>query len=147
ITHPESISASVVNDGPARRRIILTLVFDIPAALAADRRSRSLGSEKLTIELCASLYSGLDRVDFTAALINPSRDHRLRAALRTPVIAADAVHDTSFGVVRRPLAPSEPRGTELIYPTVPHRTFTAVEGADFSAAMMSRGILEVEVRP
>jgi alpha-mannosidase len=63
------------------------------------------------------------------------------------VVASDAVHDTSFGIVRRALAPSEPRGTEIIYPTVPHRTFTAVEGADFSAAMMSRGILEVEVRP
>ncbi|HZC46345.1 MAG TPA: hypothetical protein VE243_07705, partial [Candidatus Acidoferrum sp.] len=47
----------------------------------------------------------------------------------------------------RPLAPSEPRGTEDIYPTVPHRTFTAVEGVDFSAALVSRGILEVEARP
>ena len=71
----------------------------------------------------------------------------MRAALRTPVVAADAVHDTSFGVIRRPLAPSEPRGTEDIYPTVPHRTFTAVEGAEFSAALASRGILEVEARP
>ncbi len=70
----------------------------------------------------------------------------LRAALRTPVVATDAVHDTSFGVLRRALAPSEPRGTEDIYPTVPHRTFTAVEGAEFSAALASRGILEVEAR-
>lgn len=147
ITQPASISARILDDGPARRRISLTLVFDIPASLTADRRSRSPESEKLTIELSATLYSGLDRVDFTAEVANPSRDHRLRAALRTPVIASDAVHDTSFGVVRRPLAPSEPRGTEDIYPTVPHRTFTAVEGADFSAAMISRGILEVEVRP
>jgi mannosylglycerate hydrolase len=30
---------------------------------------------------------------------------------------------------------------------VPHRTFTAVEGAEFSAALASRGILEVEARP
>jgi len=147
IAHPASISARVLDDGSARRRISLTLVFDIPSSLTADRRSRSLESEKLTIELCATLYSGLDRIDFTAALTNPSRDHRLRAAFRTPVVASDAVHDTSFGVVRRPLAPSEPRGTEIVYPTVPHRTFTAIEGADFSAAMMSRGILEVEVRP
>jgi len=50
-------------------------------------------------------------------------------------------------VIRRPLAPSEPRGTEDIYPTVPHRSFTAVEGSEFSAALASRGILEVEARP
>ena len=30
---------------------------------------------------------------------------------------------------------------------MPHRTFTAVEGAEFSAALVSRGILEVEARP
>ena len=30
---------------------------------------------------------------------------------------------------------------------MPHRTFTAVEGAEFSAALASRGILEVEARP
>jgi mannosylglycerate hydrolase len=147
IAEPASISSRVLDDGPNRRRIALTIGFDIPAALATDRRSRSLERERLTIELLATLYSGLDRVDFIADVINPARDHRLRIALHTPITAADAVHDTSFGVVRRPLAPSEPRGTEVIYPTVPHRTFTAVEGADFSAAMMSKGILEVEVRP
>ncbi len=147
IAEPGSISARVLDDGPDRRRIALTIAFDIPAALAVDRRSRSLDRERLTMDLCATLYSGLNRVDFTADVINPARDHRLRAALRTPIIAADAVHDTSFGVVRRQLSPSEPRGTEHIYPTVPHRSFTAVESADFSAATMSKGLLEVEVRP
>ena len=147
IAEPASISSRVLDDGPNRRRIALAIGFDIPAALAADRRSRSLERERLTIELSATLYSGLDRVDFTADVTNPARDHRLRVALRTPIAAADAVHDTSFGVVRRPLAPSEPRGTEVIYPTVPHRSFSAVESADFSTVMMSKGILEVEVRP
>jgi len=36
--------------------------------------------------------------------------------------------------------------TEDIYPTAPHRTFTAVQSAEFSAAMMSRGIYETEAR-
>ncbi|HEV2171506.1 MAG TPA: glycoside hydrolase family 38 C-terminal domain-containing protein, partial [Candidatus Binatus sp.] len=137
----------VVEKGPVRKRLKLAITFDAPATLTADRRSRSTNTEKLEIALTATLYAGLDRVDFIADVTNRSRDHRLRAALRTPIVASDAVHDTSFGMVRRPLKPSEPSGTEDIYPTVPHRTFTAVEGADFSAALMSRGILEVEVRP
>src|SRR5258708_40327688 len=103
---PSSISGRVLDEYPNRRRIALTITFDLPAALAIDRRSRSLERERLTIELCATLYSGLDRVDFIADVNNPARDHRLRAALRTPITAADAVHDTSFGVVRRPLSPS-----------------------------------------
>jgi 2-O-(6-phospho-alpha-D-mannosyl)-D-glycerate hydrolase len=147
IATPASISASVVENGPLRKRIELAMTFEVPASLTADRRKRSSEREHLDIALSATLYAGLDRVDFIAAVTNRSRDHRLRAALRTPVTTADAVHDTSFGVIRRPLAPSEPRGTEDIYPTVPHRTFTAVEGAQFSAALASRGILEVEARP
>jgi mannosylglycerate hydrolase len=147
IATPASISASVVDNGPVRKRLRLALMFDVPASLTADRRSRSGEREQLEVTLTATLYHGLDRVDFIAELTNRARDHRIRAALRTPVVAADAVHDTSFGIVRRPLAPSEPRGTEDIYPTVPHRTFTAVEGAEFSAALASRGILEVEARP
>jgi len=147
IAIPSSISASVIDNGPLRKRIRLSMMFEMPASLAADRRSRTPDCEQLAIALTAALYAGLDRADFIAEVTNRARDHRLRAALRTPVVATDAVHDTSFGVIRRPLASSEPRGTEDIYPTVPHRTFTAVEGAEFSTAIASRGILEVEVRP
>ncbi len=147
IANPASISASVVDNGPVRKRIKLEMTFEVPASLTADRHARSSESEHLDIVLTATLYAGLDRIDFIADITNRSRDHRLRAALRTPITAADAVHDTSFGVIRRSLAPSEPRGTEDIYPTVPHRTFTAVEGAEFSAALASRGTLEVEARP
>jgi alpha-mannosidase len=121
--------------------------FEVPASLAPDRRSRAADSAQLEVALTATLHAGLDRVDFIADVTNRARDHRFRAALRTPIVATDAVHDTSFGVLRRPLAPTEPRGTEDIYPTVPHRTFTALEGAELSAALVSRGILEVEARP
>ncbi|HLX04870.1 MAG TPA: glycoside hydrolase family 38 C-terminal domain-containing protein, partial [Candidatus Binatus sp.] len=147
IVTPASISANVVENGPVRKRIKLAMTFEVPISLTADRRERSSECANLDVVLTATLYQGLDRVDFIADVTNQSRDHRLRAALRTPITAADAVHDTSFGVVRRPLAPSEARGTEDIYPTVPHRTFTAVEGAEFSTALASRGILEVEARP
>jgi len=147
IANPASITASVVDDGPVRKRVELSMKFEVPAALTADRRGRSANREQLDIGLIATLYQGLDRVDFLANVMNRARDHRLRAALRTPVTATDAVHDTSFGVIRRALAPTEPRGTEDIYPTVPHRTFTAVESGEFSAALASRGILEVEARP
>jgi mannosylglycerate hydrolase len=149
IAVPASISASIVDNGRVRRRIKLSMTFEVPASLAADRGERSSEREQLDVALTATLYAGLDRVDFVADVTNRSRDHRLRAALRTPIVASDAVHDTSFGMIRFrcPLTPSEPRGTEDIYPTVPHRTFTAVEGAEFSAALASRGILEVEARP
>ncbi len=146
IVEPVSLSSRVTDDGGVRRQIEVSMAFEVPAALSDDRNSRSSALERLAINLTAMLHAGLERVDFVVEVDNRACDHRLRAALRTPVVAADAVHDTSFGVVRRGLESSEPRGTEDLYPTVPQRSFTAVESADFSAALMARGLLEVEVR-
>lgn len=146
ITAPAKISSRIVEDGPVRKRIAITLEYAIPAALAPGRAARDARTEPLEIELYATLHAGLDRIDFDARVNNRSRDHRLRATLTTPVAASESVHDTSFGILRRPLVYSEPKGTEDLYPTGPHRTFTAVESADFSAALLSRGIYEAEVR-
>ncbi len=146
IATPASISSRIVERGPVRSRIRVSLIFGIPTSLDHDRAARSDQLEKLEIELTATIYAGLERIDFTAEVQNPSRDHRLRVALRTPVVAAEAVHDSSFGVVRRSLDRFEQQGTEDIYQTVPHRTFTAIEGCDFSAAMIARGLYEAEVR-
>jgi hypothetical protein len=147
IVKPARISSGIEVQA-AREKLMLALEFDLSSAISADRSSRSARTEKLTVDLTASLYSGLDRVDFEARVVNCSRDHRFRAALRTPIHTDDAVQDTSFGVLRRPLAPTEARGTEEdVYPTAPHRTFTAVESESASVALMSRGIYEAEVRP
>ena len=146
ITSPAKISSRVAEDGPARKRIVLALEYAIPAALARGRAARHARTEPLEIELQATLYAGLDRVDLEARVNNRSRDHRLRVAVSTPVAASESVHDTSFGILRRSLASAEAKGIEDVYPTGPHRTFTAVESADFSAALISRGIYEAEVR-
>ncbi|HUY38804.1 MAG TPA: glycoside hydrolase family 38 C-terminal domain-containing protein, partial [Candidatus Binataceae bacterium] len=146
ISAPAKISSCVAEDGVARKRIILVLEYAVPAALARGRAARDARVEPLEIELHATLHAGLDRIDFEARVNNRSRDHRLRVAVSTPVAASESIHDTSFGILRRSLAPAEANGIEDVYPTGPHRTFTAVESADFSVALVSRGIYEAEVR-
>lgn len=70
-----------------------------------------------------------------------------RRFILTAIAATESISNTNFGIVRRALDPTEPAGVkEDIYPTAPHRTFTAVQSAEFSAAMMSRGIYETEAR-
>jgi mannosylglycerate hydrolase len=147
ITQPDVAETQVLESGPARSRIRMRLSYSVPAGLGADRRSRGTETEPLEIELTAALYAGLDRIDFDARVTNRCRDHRVRAALRLPVAAPDAVQDTAFGVLRRPLDRGEAHGTEDIYPTAPHRTWTGVEGGELSAAIISRGLYEAEVRP
>jgi mannosylglycerate hydrolase len=146
ISTPTQAPIEAVEGGPVRKRLKLRLKFAVPEALAEDRATRSSKTCELSVSLTATLYHGLARVDFVAEVDNPARDHRLRAALRTPVPASEAVSDTAFAVLRRPLTPSEPRGTEEVYPTVPHRMVTAVEGEALSAALMSRGLYEIEAR-
>jgi 2-O-(6-phospho-alpha-D-mannosyl)-D-glycerate hydrolase len=147
ISEPSAVDIQILESGPARSRIQARLTYAIPAGLAGDRRTRKGRTEPLEIELTAALHAGLDRIDFAARVINRSRDHRLRAALRVPVVATHAVQDTAFGVLRRPLDRAEPRGTEDIYSTAPHRTWTGVESEAISAAIISCGLYEAEVRP
>ncbi len=147
ISAPFSISARVIERGPVRSRLGLSMVYRLAAALARDRNSRAPETVDVPVELVASVYAGLDRVDFEASVDNRVRDHRLRVALSTPVVCEQSVSDTNFGVVRRPLDPTELAGvSEDIYPTAPHRIFTAVESSAVSAALMARGSLETEVR-
>ena len=146
LSEPESVTAWVLEHGPVRSRISLSLVYRIPAGLAPDRSARTDLTVRSSIELLATLHAGLDRVDFEVTVDNRAMDHRLRAALATPIAASEALSDTSFGMVRRALEPIEPPGTEDIYPTAPHRTLTAVESPGLSAALVSRGLYEAEVR-
>ena len=146
IVEPISANARVLDRNSARSRLRVDLEFAIPACLDAKRAARATETAPLRIELTASLYAGLDRIDFDAIVINQSRDHRLRVAVTTPVQVFRALHDTSFGVVERPLAATEPAGTEDIYPTVPHRSWSAVESSDISAVLFSRGLYEIEAR-
>ncbi len=146
ISVPGGVGVESLEARGAQGRMRLRLDFEIPAALAADRRHRTDQRIALPITLTATVHAGLKRIDLSAEVRNRSRDHRLRIALRTPVHTDAAISDTSFGMVRRPLTPTEPRGTEVIYPTFPQRTVTMVESDALSVALMSRGIYEAEVR-
>ncbi|MGC2443013.1 glycoside hydrolase family 38 C-terminal domain-containing protein, partial [Candidatus Binatus sp.] len=147
ISTPASISARVTERGAVRSRVAVSFVYNLPAALTKDRKNRAPETVEVRINLTATIYGGLERIDFDAEIDNRARDHRFRVALSTPIAAAESISDTNFGIVRRSLDPTEPAGvTEDIYPTAPHRTFTAVQSAEFSAAVMSRGIYEIEAR-
>jgi mannosylglycerate hydrolase len=146
ICEPVTLTHPLIDRSPPRQRMRINLEYRIPCAIDANRQRRQAETERLHIELIATLYAGLDRIDFDARVVNRARDHRVRVALKTPIVATRALHDTSFGVVERPLAWAEPQGTEDICPAGPHRTWSAVEGSNVAAAILSRGLYEVEAR-
>jgi mannosylglycerate hydrolase len=146
ICEPVTVTHPLIDRSPPRQRMRMNLEYRIPCAIDGKRHQRRAETEPLHIELIATLYAALDRIDFDARVVNRARDHRLRVALKTPIVATQALHDTSFGVVERPLAWAEPQGTEDICPAGPHRTWSAVEGSSVAAAILSRGLYEVEAR-
>jgi mannosylglycerate hydrolase len=146
ICEPVTLTHTLIDRSPPRQCMRINLEYRIPCAIDGNRHQRQAETERLQIELIATLYAGLDRIDFDARVVNHARDHRLRVALKTPIVATKALHDTSFGVVERPLVWNEPQGTEDICPAGPHRTWSAVEGSTVAAAILSRGLYEVEAR-
>ncbi|MDI1463459.1 hypothetical protein QEZ54_20975 [Catellatospora sp. KI3] len=81
--------------------------LDIPQGLTGDRQARSPQRVSMPIRLTATLWAGIERLDWTAAFDNTADDHRLRAHFAT----GPADHwsaDTHFSVLHRPL--SEPIG-------------------------------------
>ncbi|HVN63565.1 MAG TPA: hypothetical protein VMT58_02925, partial [Candidatus Binataceae bacterium] len=79
IAQPAVISSPAIETGPVRSRIAISMTFDIPAGLSKGRSNRSTECEKFNLDLTATLYAGLDRIDFSATLVNRSKDHRFRA--------------------------------------------------------------------
>ena len=146
ISQPLSVTIEAAEHNAIRSMMRVRLDLEIPSALTADRAGRTMEFRRLEVILTAIIYGALRRIEFDAEVQNSSADHRFRVALRSPIRATGAISDTSFGLVRRPLAPHEPRGTEVIYPTFPHRSITMIESDTLSMGLASRGIYEAEVR-
>ncbi|MNS55383.1 Mannosylglycerate hydrolase [compost metagenome] len=81
-------------------RMTLTANWRLPGHLFEDRSSR-IGSAPLPITVEVSLHAGVRRVEFETAVTNVSRDHRFRAAFKTPGAIARTHADTAFGWVTR----------------------------------------------
>ncbi len=140
------VSVQVYDDG-LRQTLEFAYTLPIPAALAADRRSRA-GEAPLKVRTTASLAPGSARVDVVTEVDNQSRDHRLRVHFPAPFAVQAADYDGHFQVVRRSIAPpavdafvvEEPR------PEVPQRAWTDVSDGQAGLMVAVRGLPEVEVR-
>ena len=119
LSEPESLTPWVLNAAPYAAVSVCRWSTGFPPGSRPIAGSRTDLTVRTAIKLLATLHAGLDRVDFEVTVNNRAMDHRLRAALATPVSTSEALSDTSFGMVRRALEPAEPPGTEDIYPTAP----------------------------
>ncbi|MGH7950233.1 MAG: hypothetical protein ACREQF_13480, partial [Candidatus Binataceae bacterium] len=70
VVQPATMAARVVEAGAVRSRMMINLTYELPDALTPDRRERASDTTELRIEVVATLFGGLDRVDLTARVTN-----------------------------------------------------------------------------
>jgi mannosylglycerate hydrolase len=139
----------IVESGPARWTLEVSLPYRLPRALAPVREQRSPTRVSCPITTRVSLYPGVRRIDIRTVVENQAADHRLRvhfpAGLQTDV----SYGEQHFGVVTRPLAlptwdktwAEEPVGTYA------QKAFVDVHDGQRGLMLVNRGLPEYEVLP
>ena len=119
----------------------------VPAAVAADRKTRSKKMVSIPIVSRISLVPGVPRIDIHTELDNLAKDHRLRVHFPAPFAVDQADYDGHFEVVRRPIGIPE-KGEDWVEdprPEVPQRAFTDVSDGKIGLMIANRGLPDVEV--
>ena len=155
---PASAEARVIESGPARQTLEISMAYRLPARLglwradkprprpAADRR-RSGRTVSCPVRVLASLSPGVPRIDIRTEFENRAEDHRLRAEFPSGVTTDHSCAEQHFGVVERPLALPSSDETWMEQPvgTHPQKTFVDVNDGVIGLLIANHGLPEYEV--
>jgi mannosylglycerate hydrolase len=133
--------------GPVQQTMTVSLTLKVPAALSADRKSRSAEMAELPITTTVTLTNGVPRVDIHTRVDNRAKDHRLRVHFPAPFTANSAEYDGHFEIVKRPigLPPFDATWAEEPRPETHQRAFTSVNDGTTTFTIANRGLPELEV--
>ena len=140
---------SVVESGPVYVRARVECSLRVPASASPDRRSRSAEEVELPVELHATLYAGIPRVDLEVRVFNAARDHRLRIVFPTGVRAGRHAAKTHYMVIERPNEPPYyyvRREGRVPVRTWPTRLWVDVSDGRRGLCVAAKGLHEYEVR-
>ena len=139
-----SVSVERVRHASGLASLRVRRVLALPAALAADRASRSAELVETVLDVEVRLVPGVARVDLRVRLDNRARDHRLRLLFPTHAPVAEFLAATTFDVARRGAA--RPDDRTWVHPapaTFPQQGFVSAAGLTVAAP----GLPEAEVTP
>ncbi|HEY0070586.1 MAG TPA: glycoside hydrolase family 38 C-terminal domain-containing protein, partial [Chloroflexia bacterium] len=147
-------TVALVEEGPLRATVEVSLTMQLPAALTEDRTRRVDERVAVPIRSRIALNAGQRRVEVRTEVENTARDHRLRATFMTGVHTNEADAQGQFVVMRRPVdLPPEERARvpefdeeqEVSYH--PQRAFVDVSDGTRGLAVLNRGLPEYEAVP
>jgi len=135
----------LVESGPARQTLEITMTYRLPAALAPERR-RARRTVACPVRVLVSLSPGVPRIDVRTEIENNAEDHRLRAHFPSGVRTEVSHAEQHFGVVTRPIAlpKSDRTWAEEPVGTHPQKTFVDVNDGQGGLLIANRGLQEYE---
>ncbi len=141
--------------GPVRATLRVTLEYTLPARCSDDRARRSAERVHYAISSDVSLTPGVRRVDVQTRVDNTASDHRLRVLFPAPFAADHAEAEGAFEVVSRPAQISPPGGDpanwagwiEQPMNTQPQKRFVDISNGRLGLAVLNKGLPEYEVMP
>lgn len=135
----------LLESGPARQTLEISMTYRLPARLGADRR-RSAQNVRCPARLLVSLSPGVPRIDVRTEFENHAEDHRLRAHFPTGLRSEVSYAEQHFGVITRPIALPQADDTWVEQPagTQPQKTFVDVNDGRRGLLIANRGLQEYE---
>ena len=135
-----SSRVEVLERGPSKASLVVNFRMSLPERLASEKLV------EVPVIVCASLTSGLPRLDLRIEVENYAEDHRLRVAIPLDFEAKEVYAFTPFYAAKRPL--EEPKGESWVEKpsrTKPMQGWVAVLGGGRGLLVASRGTYEYEV--
>ena len=129
-------------------QMILGGHFELPASLS-ERLLEDGEKGPLDIELKLSLRKGTDRIELQCKVNNRICSHRLRAKIKTDIIAKETIASLPFGYIRRPVLKEVPadwqkRYVEIPIDIEPYESSVSAEGSDYHINAFAKGMKEYQ---
>ncbi|MBO3682578.1 alpha-mannosidase [Streptomyces sp. NEAU-YJ-81] len=124
VSEPTKITVQLLESGPLRSRMLVTRVYDWPAALSRDRDLRSGHTVQTPVDMLVEVRAGEPFVRLSTSFLNQSADHRLRLHVPLPQPVDTSASAGQFAVTRRGLT-AEGGWGEFPLPTFPASSFVS----------------------
>jgi len=137
---------SVVEHGPLRATLRIDLTLELPASIAADRKTRVEQTAACSVSTLVSLTADSPRISFETTVDNQARDHRLRVWFPTGCEVDQCYVEGHFDVVTRSLDLPQAEGWDQPpQPTKATQGFVDVNDGQRGLAVCAVGLPEYEV--
>jgi alpha-mannosidase len=142
-----SASIRVIEKGPLRAALRITLAMRVPAAATPDRSGRSSRSVLLRVVTTVRLTESSRFAEIATTVMNNARDHRFRALFPSGVRTSSVLVDSQFCLVERKRREYDLRKFAIEHPAqvAPMQRFVTVSGTRRGLTLLSSGIPEYEL--